>query len=229
MSPSIHLVDRPPGAAGARAASGYGEAMTADPGAPAQPALADLDWPVRTERLVLRPARSEDAAGIWPWHRDPDVQRWTTTLSLTPEAHQQWWDERLDTTVVAEFDGTIVATGMIRRDDAWGQADVAEQARGTVAEIGWVLDPAHQGQGLGTELAAALRDLAFDGLGVRRVVTECFAANLASRRVMEKIGLRHEATHRQDSLHRSGEWMDGMSYAQLAGEHEGTLLPATEG
>ena len=56
------------------------------------------------------------------------------------------------------------------------------------------------------------------GLGVRRVEASCFAENLASRRVMEKIGMRLEGTFREESLHRSGRWLDGMSYAQLASE-----------
>ena len=57
-----------------------------------------------------------------------------------------------------------------------------EQAAGQQAEIGWVLDPAVQGRGLGTAFAAALRDVAVDGLGVRRVEASCFAGNLAWRR-----------------------------------------------
>ena len=81
-----------------------------------------------------------------------------------------------------------------------------------------MLDPAVQGHGLGTAFAAALRDIAVDGLGVRRVEASCFAENLVSRRVMEKIGMRLEGTFREESLHRSGRWLDGMSYAQLASE-----------
>lgn len=181
--------------------------------------LADLDWPVRTDRLELRQARSEDAAAVWPWYRLPEVQEWTTTLSPTLEDHQQWWDATVDHSVVGTLEGRIVASGKLERQDAWSQADVTEQAAGQQAEIGWVLDPAIHGQGFGTEFAGALLDLAIDGLGVRRVEAACFADNLASRRVMEKIGLRLEGVFREDSLHRSGRWLDGMSYALLAGEH----------
>jgi len=182
-------------------------------------ALSDLDWPLRTDRLDLRPGRPEDAAAVWPWYRLPEVQEWTTTLSPTLEAHEQWWERTLDSCVVGLQDGEIVASGKVDVQDAWSQADMREQAAGQQAEIGWVLDPAVHGRGLGTEFAAALLDLAIDGLGVRRVEAGCFAENLASRRVMEKIGLRHEGTFREESLHRSGRWLDGMSYALLASEH----------
>lgn len=181
--------------------------------------LADLDWPVRTEQLALRPGRTEDAAAIWPWYQRRDVQEWTTTLSTTPEAHQEHWDRGLEAAVVGLRQGAVVAVGKIERQDAWSQTDMKDQAAGQQAELGWVLDPSVHGRGLGTEFAAALLDLAFDGLGVRRIEAACFAENLASRRVMEKIGLRLEGVFREESLHRSGRWLDGMSYALLASEH----------
>ena len=178
-----------------------------------------LDWPLRADRLVLRPGLPEDAAAVWPWFRRPEVQEWTTTLSTTPEDHQQWWDSTLDSCLVGLLDGEILASGKLERQDAWSQADMKDQAAGQQAEIGWVLAPSIHGRGFGTEFAAALLDLAFCGLGVRRVEASCFAENLASRRVMEKIGLRLEGTFREESLHRSGRWLDGMSYALLASEY----------
>ncbi|MGP5076486.1 GNAT family N-acetyltransferase [Brachybacterium alimentarium] len=183
------------------------------------PGLHDLDWPVRTDRLELRLGRPEDAAAIWPWYRRPEVQEWTTTLSPTLEAHQAWWGARLATTVVGLREGRIVATGGVTVQDAWSQAGMAAQARGQQAELGWVLEPEAQGQGLGTEFAGALLRLAIDGLGVRRVEAECFAENLASRRVMEKIGMRCEGVFVEESLHRSGRWLDGMTFAILAREY----------
>lgn len=183
--------------------------------------LTDLEWPLRTDRLVLRPGLPEDAAAVWPWFRLPEVQEWTTTLSTTPEDHQQWWDGTLESCVVGLFGGVIVASGKLERQNAWSQADMKDQAAGQQAEIGWVLDPSIHGRGFGTEFAAALLQLAIDGLGVRRVEASCFADNVASRRVMEKIGLRLEGTFREESLHRSGRWLDGMSYAVLAKELRG--------
>ena len=185
--------------------------------------LDELDWPLRTSRLTLRRGLGEDAEAVWPWHRLPEVQEYTTTLSPTLADHQAWWDRTLETCVVGVLEDRIVAAGKVERQDAWSQADMREQAAGRQAELGWVLDPAVQGRGLGTEFAAALRDLAFDGLGVRRIEASCFAENHASRRVMEKIGLRLEGIFREESLHRSGRWLDGASYALLASERSHIL------
>lgn len=81
-------------------------------------------------------------------------------------------------------------------------------------EIGWVVAPDRQGQGIGTEFAHALVDIAFAS-GARRVTAYCFADNVASARIMEKIGMRQEAHFRADSLHRSGQWLDSYVYAIL--------------
>jgi len=56
------------------------------------------------------------------------------------------------------------------------------------------------------------------GLGLRRVVASCFAANVPSYLLMERIGMRREALNRRDSLHAELGWLDGLTYAVLADE-----------
>ena len=53
---------------------------------------------------------------------------------------------------------------------------------------------------------------------LRRIEAGCFAENVASRRVMEKAGLRLEGIFLGDSLHRDGTWRDGALYALLLEE-----------
>ena len=94
--------------------------------------------------------------------------------------------------------------------DAWAQAEVADQAKARQAEIGWVMAPEHGGQGYGTEGAAELLRICFEDLGLRRVIALCFADNVASWRIMEKLGMRREEHAVRDSLHRSRGWLDGV-------------------
>ena len=61
-------------------------------------------------------------------------------------------------------------------------------------EIGYHLLPAYWRQGFATEAALACRDYAFDSLGRDRVVSWMRAGNVASRRVAERVGMRHEKT-----------------------------------
>jgi RimJ/RimL family protein N-acetyltransferase len=60
-------------------------------------------------------------------------------------------------------------------------------------EIGWRLSRAHWGKGLATEGARGAIQYAFSTLKLREVVAVTVPANLRSRRVMEKIGMKHQA------------------------------------
>jgi RimJ/RimL family protein N-acetyltransferase len=126
--------------------------------------------------------------------------------------------ERLAQTLVVELPGAdapVIGDLMVAIQDAWAQSEVAEQAKAVQAELGWVLHPEHQGHGYAREAVAAMIAMCFQDLGLRRVTAGCFAANEASWRMAAKLGMRREATTVEESLHRSGEWMDGYGYALL--------------
>lgn len=57
-----------------------------------------------------------------------------------------------------------------------------------------------------------------EDLRLRRVTANCFADNEASWRLMERVGMRRELHTVRESLHRTGEWLDGLGYALLADE-----------
>ncbi|MER7798607.1 GNAT family N-acetyltransferase [Microbacterium sp. NPDC096154] len=180
-------------------------------------------WPVRTERLTIRRARPEDAETTWRWRRLPEVGEWITRAPTDFDVYRaQFVDpERLAMQLVIERDGEPIGDLMVKAEDGWTQAEVAEQGRGVQAELGWTLDPAHHGRGYATEAIRAVIDVCFTQLGLRRVHAGCFAANEPSWRVMERLGMRREEFSRKTGLHRSGEWMDGMNYALLAEEWNG--------
>jgi len=182
--------------------------------------IADLTWPVVTDRLSLRPAVAADADAVLAYRRLPEVNEYMTSA---PSDAAEWaevfgQEDRLSKTLVAEHGGRVIGDLMIAVEDAWAQTEVRSQAEGVQAEIGWCLDPAYQGRGLATEAVAAVLTTCFDALGLRRVVANCFADNLASRRLMERLGMRRELHTVRESLHRSGRWLDGMGYALLADE-----------
>lgn len=190
---------------------------------PAQRALVTLDWPRRTSRLILRPARSSDAQPTWAFRRLEEVGRWLTEIPAGFETYRQTFTEpaRLATTLIIEQDGKVIGDLMLRVEDAWAQAEVADQATSTQAELGWVLDPAHTGAGYATEAVSELLHICFVDLGLRRVTAECFADNEASWRLMERLGMRRELHAVNDALHRSGTWRDTFGYALLFGDWVG--------
>jgi len=187
------------------------------PQAPAQPSLRRT---VRTARLTLRAGTPHDAEETFAYRRLEEVGRWLPLLPTELDTYRATFTapHRLAVTVIVELDGRIIGDFMLKVEDAWAQAEVADQARGLQAELGWVLDPAFIGHGYATEGARALLRVCFEELGVHRVVAGCFADNDASWRLMERIGMRRESHTVRDALHRSGQWLDGFTYALLADE-----------
>jgi len=186
-------------------------------------ALEALTWPVQTDRLTLRPARPDDLEATWRFRRLAEVSRWITRAPGTLEEYRRRFEDpqALDMTLVVELGHEVIGDLMLKVEDAWAQAEVEDRARGVQAELGWVLHPAHAGHGYATEAVRALIRLCFEDLGVRRVTASCFAGNEGSWRLMERVGMRREQYAVRDSLHRSGEWLDGMGYALLAEEWRG--------
>jgi RimJ/RimL family protein N-acetyltransferase len=86
-------------------------------------------------------------------------------------------------------------------------------------ELGYWIRPERWRQGLATELAAALTRVAFEVDRVERVDVRCELANLASARVSERLGFRHEATLRRrlGSADFSG-LRDGMLWTMIREE-----------
>ena len=122
-------------------------------------------------------------------------------------------------TLAFELDGEVIGDLYLSRDGRVG----AGRGRGPGEE-----DPGRDRLGRGSRARRAratpprapreLLRICFEDLGLRRVEALCFADNVASWRIMEKLGMRHEEYAVRDSLHRSRGWLDGMTYAILVDE-----------
>jgi RimJ/RimL family protein N-acetyltransferase len=64
-------------------------------------------------------------------------------------------------------------------------------------ELGYWIGTPYQRQGYATEAALALLQFGFESWQLHRVTARCFARNLASQRVLRKIGMTHEGRLRQ--------------------------------
>jgi RimJ/RimL family protein N-acetyltransferase len=105
-----------------------------------------------------------------------------------------------------------------------------EPAELRTCELGYIFNPAYQRQGYATEAARAFVDHAFKEMGVHRVVANCNPANVASWRVLEKIGFVREGHLRQNIFFRCDTdgrpiWQDTFAYARLSDLHADSCLP----
>ena len=182
--------------------------------------LDAVDWPVRTERLVLRRPTPDDTGAMWRYRRLEEVRRWTSGGSQTEaEFHEHVvGSQRLARTVLVEHEGVVVGELMVRIEDAWRQVEVADRARDTCAVLGWAFHPEVGGRGLATEAVREILRVCFEDLALHHVTAGAVAANEASWRLMERVGMRREHVAVGQFLHRSGDWLDCYGYAMLADE-----------
>lgn len=182
--------------------------------------FGDITWPLRTERLTMRPATPQDLEPTWEFRRLPEVTYWMMAAPDTIEQYRERFDdpERLATTLVVERDGQVIGDLMLRVEDAWSQKEVEEKAKGVQGELGWCIHPGHGGRGYATEAVRELLRLCFEDLGMHRVAANCFAGNEPSWRLMERVGMRREGRFVGETLHRNEGWVDALTYALLEDE-----------
>ena len=84
-------------------------------------------------------------------------------------------------------------------------------------DLGYDLAPRYWGRGYATEAARAIVRFGFEELGLHRIWSWCIADNVASARVMEKVGMRLEGRQR-DKERFKGRWWDRLLYAILEDE-----------
>ena len=175
-------------------------------------------WPLATERLRLRPHNADDAEWLHELYSRPDVACYLLDEPWTAEVTHDKLTERLAKT---DIDGETGALALVIEHDGVPIGDVAlwltdhEHRQG---EIGWVLDPAHGGQGFASEAVRAVLALGFDHYRLHRITAQMDARNSASAALARRVGLRLEAHHVQDWFSK-GEWTDTLIFARLASEH----------
>jgi RimJ/RimL family protein N-acetyltransferase len=172
---------------------------------------------LRTERLLLRPVRAEDVDRMLEYRNLPEVTRWLLRTEVDPVSFRAAWSgvaqDPDDHSVAVVADGVVIGTVSLEVVDGMGQPGAPTR---TDAQLGYIFDPAYGGHGYATEAVAAMVAHAFDALGVRRITAGCFADNLPSVRVLEKVGMRREQHGIGDSWHAELGWVDGYTYAALA-------------
>lgn len=178
--------------------------------------MADALFPHRTERLRLRFHEERDEADLLRVYRREDVARYLLEEPWTPEQTRERLAKRITRRTLFEEPHALSLIIEDERGDYVGDlalwlTDVEHRQ----AEIGWVLDPEHAGQGYVTEAASALIGLAFAQLDVHRIAAEMDARNDASAALARRLGFRFEG-HMIEDLYCKGEYTDTFVFGMLA-------------
>ena len=169
---------------------------------------------LETDRLILRCFTPDDIDNLVELDNDPDVMQFITGGRMTPR-------EEIETDIlprILEYYRQYRGYGFwaaieksSNRFLGWFHLRPRAGDRDDDVEVGYRLHKAAWGKGYATEGARALVAKGFRELGVRRVWATTMAVNTASRRVMEKAGLRYIRTFHE-------EWPD-----PIPGSEEGDV------
>jgi RimJ/RimL family protein N-acetyltransferase len=176
-------------------------------------------YPVRSARLLLRPLSAADTDALVAYRSIPDVCRYVPfepmdARTVTTRLDSAWSLRAL------EQEGDALVLGAERADTGELIGDVmlrwlsAEHSSG---EVGYVFSPEHGGRGYASEAAHAVLHLAFDDLGLHRVMARVDARNRPSARLLTRVGMRQEA-HLIENEWFKGEWTDELDFAMITSE-----------
>jgi RimJ/RimL family protein N-acetyltransferase len=147
-----------------------------------------IEFPIATERLLIRPMEAGDEDGFHPI--------WSHPLVLEMIGYDGPWPRRATRDRLAQKIAHQERHGFA----AWalcelatgrlvGECGLQHLEGGPQIEIGWRVDPALHGRGYASEAAARVLEVGFDVLGLERIVAVIDPVNAPSRRVAEKLGM----------------------------------------
>ncbi len=188
-----------------------------------------LHAPIESERLLLRIVERGDLPDLLEINSSDEVTRYLPYGTWNTPSDGEAWYERVVTrhsegtamqlVVVDKRSGRVVGTCLLFNFD-----NASERA-----ELGYVLGKAHWRRGFMREALAVLLAFAFDEMGLRRIEAHADARNVASDRLLRRIGFTHEGLLRQRTLLK-GETTDSNVYGLLRAEwSESSRRPPTPG
>jgi RimJ/RimL family protein N-acetyltransferase len=148
--------------------------------------------PFETERLRLRPLAMSDAASLYPLQSDGEMMRYfggpyrREQTETWLEWHVAMWEQEGHSHWAAELKEGRIFVGWIGLTKVWEPEEMLP-----AVEVGWFVDRNYWGKGLATEGGRRSLTFGFDDLGLDRIIARYDPENVASGRVMEKLGMRH--------------------------------------
>ena len=148
---------------------------------------------LRTERLLLRRWREPDRLPFQKINADPRVMEFMPGPLTAAESDAQML--RIEEHFAHHGFG-LFAADLLESQSFIGLIGLAVPGFDApfmpAVEIGWRLAFECWGRGLATEGARAVVRYGFAELGLKSIVSFTVPANLRSRRVMEKLGMKHD-------------------------------------
>ncbi|MFS8102036.1 GNAT family N-acetyltransferase [Lentzea alba] len=142
------------------------------------------DYPVGTERLVLRPFEEgdlDDTFAVTDGNRPLYIEPRTREEAAKPLAR---WSSQRELTEP----GQCLVLAVVLEDRVIGKVELTWRSR-EQGEIGYILNEEFRGNGYAREAGRQMLKFGFDHLGLQQIIARCDPSNEPSRRVLERLGM----------------------------------------
>ncbi len=173
---------------------------------------------MRTERLTIRRFTPEDWKGLHEYLSLEEVVKYEPyhTYSL---------EECKEEAIYRSRNEAFLAVCLTENNKLIGNIyfEQQEPKEFMTWEIGYVFNPAYYGKGYATEACIKILQYAFENLSAHRIIGMCNPENVASWKVLERLGMRREGHFLKNVYFKrtpegSPIWIDSYQYAVLAKE-----------
>ena len=146
---------------------------------------------IETERLLLREITLDDKEEMFRLHSNPDVQKYTGEPPVeTIEEMEQGIQTRIND--YEKYGYGRWATFLKNGRQFIGWAGLAYLPEFNKIDLGYRFLPKYWGMGFATEASRAILTYGFDKLELKRIIVIAMKENIASIRVMEKVGMKFD-------------------------------------
>lgn len=179
----------------------------------------DMSLPLESSRLILRPFQDSDLESFLTYRNDPEVARYQSwsvpypresgvqfvnLIQMTnPVSQGEWYQVAVELKSTREMIGDVAFCTLISDERQ--------------ALIGYSLARPYWHQGCAFEAVSTLLGYLFEERDLHRVIAECDVDNVASWKLLEKLGFRREA-HLVENVYFKGRYGSEYHYAMLARE-----------
>ena len=181
--------------------------------------MLEPTYPLRTERLDLRPYDESDVEFLYEMQSDSETTRYIPYGPLTRDESRTSFDLKAQRRVLRGEGEALQLVAVLRESgEPVGEATLGWPSEThQCGEVGYLVHRDHRGRGYATEMSREMLRLAFEDFGWHRVIARLEARNTASVAVLERLGMRREAHFVSNEIFK-GEWSDELVYALLADE-----------
>ncbi|MEQ2130644.1 GNAT family protein [Caldanaerobacter subterraneus KAk] len=173
---------------------------------------------LETSRLILKKISLEDAEDMFEYASDPEVTKYVSW-----EYHKNIEDSlNLIKRILSISDKEEVAIwGLYLKENEKliGTCELNIDRKNMIGEIAFALGKKYWNKGIMTEAVREVIEFGFEKLNLNRIQARCMVENIASERVMQKVGMKFEGILRE-ALFAKGRFWDMKMYSILKREYE---------